>query len=237
MPMQTRSMTRNNEKKAVANMCENIVMDIKKYNKNQKKTLTINHHKRGKGEYEGELIDNKPHGYGKCIFDYDATMPVTYEGEWEAGEMYGNGKMTYKNGNIYEGKFHNGLMYGNGKMTYENGEVYEGQWINNCYNGKGKMTYENGDIYEGQWQWKKKHGTGKMIYENGDVYDGDWINDNKEGSGEMTYDNSNIYAKEIRDQDSWYVNSQYIVYVPGYYKNGATAQFYIFSRDIIKIPT
>ena len=31
MPMQTRSMTlKNNEKKAVARMCENIMMDLKK---------------------------------------------------------------------------------------------------------------------------------------------------------------------------------------------------------------
>ena len=203
--MQTRSMTlKNNEKKAVANMCANIMMDLKK-----RKTLTINHHKRGKGEYEGGLNNNKPHGYGKCIWNGEETMGGTYVGEWEAGEMCGKGKMTYKNGNVYEGRwekgkctegkitlwnkdiyegeFKNGLMYGNGKMTYENGEVYDGQWINNCYNGKGKMTYENGDIYEGEWQWKTKHGTGKMIYNTGEIYEGSWSQDVISGYGKMTF--------------------------------------------------
>ena len=51
-----------------------------------------------------------------------------------------------------------------------------------------------------------------------------------------SYDNSNIYFKENHDRNSWYLNSQYIVYNSKYYDDGTVTKFYILSRDIIKIP-
>ena len=50
-----------------------------------------------------------------------------------------------------------------------------------------------------------------------------------------TYVNKNNYVKEIKNDDSWYVNSQYIVFDPSYYIDGSPAEFEIFSKDIIKV--
>ena len=52
--------------------------------------------------YEGELVGNKKHGYGKQIFI---------------------------NGDVYEGNWENGLMEGEGKLTTSSGDVYIGQYV------------------------------------------------------------------------------------------------------------
>ena len=45
------------------------------------------------------------------------------------------------------------------------------------------------------------------------------------------------YKREINQLDSLFVNSQYGVYQENFYKDGSSAMFDIFSKDIIKIPT
>ena len=146
MPIQTRSMTLKKQN------TENIIMEIteeKKYNQQTGK-FTFHNQKRGSGVYEGEFcrINNvlNPHGYGKCIWNGEDSMGGTYEGEWEAGEMCGKGKMTYENGDIYRGEWEKGEKNGAGKMIYENGDVYDGDWINDNKEGSGKMTYDNSNI-------------------------------------------------------------------------------------------
>ena len=147
-------------------MRENIIMDLK-----EKKTLTIHHHKRGKGEYEGELIDNKPHGYGKCIWNGEETMGGTYEGEWEAGEMQGKGKFTYRGGcDTYEGQIKDGMKWGYGKYIHTRGEIHEGEYVKKIKHGKGKLIKVSGDSYDGQWKDNLADGYGKYIHKNGDIY-------------------------------------------------------------------
>jgi hypothetical protein len=55
-----------------------------------------------------------------------------YEGQFDDGEYYGIGKITYPNGNIYEGNFLNSKMYGVGKMTYKDSVIKSiiANWIN-----------------------------------------------------------------------------------------------------------
>jgi len=38
-------------------------------------------------KYEGDEVDGKPLGHGKCTF----SNGDTYEGEWELGKRYGHG--------------------------------------------------------------------------------------------------------------------------------------------------
>lgn len=54
----------------------------------------------------------------------------TYEGEWTRGEISGQGKATYANGDIYEGLFVQGKRQGAGTMTYATGETASGEWDN-----------------------------------------------------------------------------------------------------------
>ena len=52
-------------------------------------------------------------------------------GNFDNGQINGEGVAIYPNGDQYEGFFKNGKREGSGKITYKNGVTYEGQWENN----------------------------------------------------------------------------------------------------------
>ena len=56
-------------------------------------------------------------------------------------------KFEYKGG-IYEGEAINGVPYGQGKLTFADGEVYEGKFKDG-YLVEGKKTFADGDVFEG----------------------------------------------------------------------------------------
>lgn len=41
------------------------------------------------------------------------------------------------------------MKHGNGKFTWKNGDVYEGNFINNSIEGRGKITFHDRKTYEG----------------------------------------------------------------------------------------
>jgi len=43
-------------------------------------------------------------------------------------------------------------MNGQGKLTFKNGDLYEGTFKNNFYDGSGVFTYINGACYNGEWK-------------------------------------------------------------------------------------
>ncbi len=53
--------------------------------------------------YEGDLVDNQPHGKGKMIY-FNKT---TFEGEFRDGERDGNGIFMHKHGKITKGRWKN----------------------------------------------------------------------------------------------------------------------------------
>ncbi|MCZ4263453.1 2-isopropylmalate synthase, partial [Limimaricola sp. G21655-S1] len=75
----------------------------------------------------------------------------TYEGEWVAGVIEGEGKATYANGAIYEGSFKNAKNDGQGVMTSPEGYRYEGGWKDSLRHGEAKVTYADGSVYEGEF--------------------------------------------------------------------------------------
>ena len=68
--------------------------------------------------------------------NFDAPIPVypdgVYQGENMFGKRFGEGKMTYTNGDVYEGEWDDDVRAGDGKMTYTNGDIYEGEWGGWC---------------------------------------------------------------------------------------------------------
>ena len=87
-----------------------------------------------KGEYTGEIVENKCQGYGTMKFsNYDI-----YEGDWLDGKMHGVGKYMFWNEakdmytQTYEGQFKNGVREGKGTMKYANRNVYENRGRNLC---------------------------------------------------------------------------------------------------------
>ena len=99
------------------------------------------------GTYEGDLVNGKYHGKGKCIYDSGAV----YEGDWVNGEQHGKGKKIWNDGTVYEGDFVKGEYHGKGKLTLGNGVVYEGEFKNGEKHGKGKTTWKNGKVDEGKY--------------------------------------------------------------------------------------
>ena len=78
-----------------------------------------------------------------------------YEGELTEKEIKeGNGRLTFKNGEIYIGQFKNDKYEGKGVLyyNYKKKKVkYEGDFIEGKYNGKGKLIEKNNEYYIGQF--------------------------------------------------------------------------------------
>lgn len=47
---------------------------------------------------------------------------ASYQGTWKNGQLEGNGKYTYPNGDVYEGTFKEDKMDGFGTFTSKGGE-------------------------------------------------------------------------------------------------------------------
>jgi len=80
--------------------------------------------------YEGEWLNDKRHGKGKCLFSDNSI----YSGEFRNDEMDGNGIYKWNDGCEYNGEWTNGKMDGDGeyKNPTEN-VILKGKFINNCF--------------------------------------------------------------------------------------------------------
>lgn len=70
-------------------------------------------------KYDGKFKDGVPHGKGRIFYrdpEYSPGECAAYEGDFYEGELTGNGKKTYINGDIYEGYVDKGLPEGRGKL-------------------------------------------------------------------------------------------------------------------------
>src|SRR5688572_17134312 len=96
----------------------------------------------------------------------------------------------------YQGQILDGQMHGQGKLTYENGEYYDGEWV------RGEFVVSSVPsmflmIYSG-----KRHGRGEYLYNDGSKYIGTWDADRINGEGTSWYPNGNKYAKEQQHCDA-----------------------------------
>ena len=72
--------------------------------------------------YYGQLWNNIPNGKGKIHIYKEGT----YEGDFENGDIDGNGVFKWNNGNYYFGEMKKGKMNGKGKLVHRNGFVENG---------------------------------------------------------------------------------------------------------------
>lgn len=108
-----------------------------------------------KGIYTGEMLNEKPAGFGKFVSDDGILL---YEGEWD-GDNLKAGKLYYPNGNLkYDGSFLYDRPYGDeiGRLYRQDGTLaYEGSYTHGSSfdgaTGNGKLYAEDGVtvIYEG----------------------------------------------------------------------------------------
>ncbi len=81
--------------------------------------------------YEGECLDNIPHGFGKYYHPKNAAL--WYEGHFQCGRFDGFGLQTdAADGTglilLYEGAWRDGLKHGIGAYHYDKDYIFEGRW-------------------------------------------------------------------------------------------------------------
>ncbi len=154
---------------------------------------------------EGEFQNGQLHGQGKLITgsatesgqfnqgilvkgkkEADETI---YEGSFnQAGELHGQGKITFFNDEILTGEFNDGKFI-KGTRIKPKGPTYEGEFTNETFipvlNGQGKMTDTNGTVYEGLFQ-KNELVKGTRTNPDGTKFEGNFKLLALSGQGTMT---------------------------------------------------
>ena len=144
--------------------------------------------------YDGPLIDNKPYGKGKIIYDNIGIFKGVFNGEFHKGK----GQIFYDDGSSYKGEWEHFKRQNQGILQLANFDRYEGEFKDDLYEGKGKLyvnIYDNNNIlikyiiiwnndlditYEGFWRDGKKFGEFHIYNELGELirtenYDNDQI--------------------------------------------------------------
>lgn len=108
-----------------------------------------------------------------------------YDGEFLVGLMHGKGKFFSKYSGNYKGDFARGYMEGRGVLVYVDGARYDGEFVANQFQGKGKLIYPGGNAYEGDFESNKMHGTGKLSFADKSEYIGQLVDGVIQGKGEL----------------------------------------------------
>ncbi len=109
-----------------------------------------------------------------------------YDGEFLAGLMHGKGTFTSAHSGIYTGDYVRGQMEGHGLLIYPDGSRYEGGFVANQFHGRGVLKYIRGDRYEGEFEKNKMHGHGKWVFADKSIYIGQIAEGIIQGKGELS---------------------------------------------------
>jgi hypothetical protein len=142
--------------------------------------------------YEGEFSNGCFHGVGTRSWTSHQTY-LTFNGEWENGEIEGYGEMKFCDRSVYRGWWHQGKQHGYGEMIEMNQKTlknhsYYGSWVNGCRDGYG--IEDNEELvtrFIGKWQRNSRNGPGILITSSGTVAEGlfqnsEMITDSEENS-------------------------------------------------------
>ena len=101
----------------------------------------------------------------------------TYVGALKAGLRDGHGTMEWRNGNVYVGEWQRGEMTGQGTLRFADGAAYEGALQAGLPQGRGRYAFPNGNTFDGAWENGQKSGTGTFRYADGRAQVGTWLAD------------------------------------------------------------
>lgn len=123
--------------------------------------------------YEGGILNNQFHGYGKVKF-INGTIS---EGHYENGLLNGEGSLTDAKGRVYyRGGFKNGKYEGQGTLTFTDGSSIVGHFHEGIAEGQGIANYPDGKIFRGIFKDGKPH-SGSLTRKNGTlVFEGQFKN-------------------------------------------------------------
>jgi hypothetical protein len=152
-----------------------------------------------KKEYQGELLNDLPHGKG--TMKYSGSGQRTYEGDWVNGVREGLGSLLFKDGRGYVGEWANDKRHGTGTSTRYKGQVYTGSWKNGVMYGHGVLIQADDTVYEGHFSCGLMSGKGTMKWYDGRVYTGSWSSNQRKGRGlEVEPDGGKYTGKWVRDE-------------------------------------
>ena len=102
---------------------------------------------------------------------------IYYGGVMKQGDKYlnhGVGLVIREDGLMVEGNFTNGQIEGDNRVVYPNGDYYQGQYEDHFRHGQGIYHYQDGRTLQGRWKCGKKDGIIKTTYPNGAVKYQQW---------------------------------------------------------------
>jgi len=123
---------------------------------------------------------------------------ATYIGDLDShGQLAGQGRMTWTNGDSYDGAFSEGLFNGKGKFISENSGIYSGEFVNGYMEGQGVLTYADGAHYAGEFAKNKMHGNGKWTFADKTIYIGHVAAGVIQGKGELQRSTGEKYTGDF----------------------------------------
>jgi len=125
---------------------------------------------------------------------------ATYIGDLNAvGQLEGQGRMSWTNGDKYDGEFVAGLMHGKGEFVSTYSGTYKGDYVSGRMEGRGLLAYPDGSRYEGEFLGNKFQGKGTLTSPHGDIYQGDFEKNKMHGSGKWVFADKSIYIGQVTD--------------------------------------
>jgi len=137
-------------------------------------------------EYEGDWLNDHPHGRGVCRVtpkegdEVDDCFMTYYEGEWKEDERCGRGYAVFADRSTYEGEFRDDCINGKGVLRYPSGRIEEGEWKDGALHGYGTIYFPEDEEFscfsrKGEWDDCKINGPGEVRWRDGSVWTGNII--------------------------------------------------------------
>jgi len=139
--------------------------------------------------YDGSWIDDRAHGSGM----YTSYQGARYFGEWADDHRHGIGSESYADGSSFHGRYELGVKHGEGRMVWTDGAVYTGLFEADAFHGHGELTTADGNHYVGGWRNGKMHGHGRYAWADGRVYEGAYAEDRRHGEGRFEWPDGREY--------------------------------------------
>lgn len=125
---------------------------------------------------------------------------ASYVGDLNAqGQLEGQGRMTWTNGDEYDGEFVAGLFHGKGTFVSGDSGTYKGDYVRGYMEGRGVLIYPDGGHYEGEFAANQFDGKGRLVYSSGDIYEGDFTNGKMSGVGQWRYKDKSSYVGQVSE--------------------------------------
>ena len=120
--------------------------------------------------YYGAISNNKAEGKGCFVYNQGE---LKYEGEWLNDKPHGKGVETLEDQSQYTGYFECGLKAGKeGVFVWPNGDRYQGEFRDGVMKGQGTFETISGYRYKGEWENNQRHGHGVETFPSGRVVSG-----------------------------------------------------------------